>query len=156
VQADWQEKDLYSVLSVEQDADAKAIGRAYRKLARQLHPDTHPDDAEATERFKEVTAAYDVLGDPIKRAEYDEFRLASRMRRPGKVIAVHGWKVVSPTGPLRQRGLLRRRPWRMAGVRRDQRWRFDPDDLDGLLGSLLGGGGRSGAPLGEARTWKRS
>ena len=85
VQADWVEKDLYAVLGVAADADAKAISRAYRKLARQLHPDTHPDDPEAAERFKDVTAAYDVLGDATKRAEYDEFR-----RRRGRSQRV-GW-----------------------------------------------------------------
>jgi molecular chaperone DnaJ len=76
VQADWLERDLYAVLGVAEDADTKSINRAYRKLARQLHPDTHPDDPEAAERFKDVTAAYDVLGDATKRAEYDEFRRA--------------------------------------------------------------------------------
>jgi molecular chaperone DnaJ len=76
VQADWLERDLYAVLGVAADADSKTIGRAYRKLARELHPDTHPDDPEATERFKGVTAAYDVLSDEAKRAEYDEFRRA--------------------------------------------------------------------------------
>src|SRR5580704_16053933 len=76
VRADWVEKDLYAVLGVAQDADRKAITRAYRKLARELHPDTHPDDPQAAERFKEVTAAYDVIGDADKRAEYDEFRRA--------------------------------------------------------------------------------
>ncbi len=76
VQADWIEKDLYAVLGVAEDADSKAISRAYRKLARELHPDTHPDDPDAAERFKEVTAAYDVIGDATKRAEYDEFRRA--------------------------------------------------------------------------------
>jgi molecular chaperone DnaJ len=76
VQADWLEKDLYAVLGVAENAESKTITRAYRKLARELHPDTHPDDAEAAERFKEVTAAYDVIGDAGKRAEYDEFRRA--------------------------------------------------------------------------------
>jgi molecular chaperone DnaJ len=70
------EKDLYAVLGVATDADSKTIRRAYRQLARDLHPDTHPDDPEAAERFKEVTAAYDVIGDSAKRAEYDEFRHA--------------------------------------------------------------------------------
>jgi molecular chaperone DnaJ len=83
VQADWLEKDLYAVLGVANDADSKTISRAYRKLARQLHPDTHPDDADAAERFKEVTAAYDVIGDATKRAEYDEFRRAVADARPG-------------------------------------------------------------------------
>ncbi|HEX3539858.1 MAG TPA: DnaJ C-terminal domain-containing protein [Acidimicrobiales bacterium] len=76
VRSEWAEKDLYAVLGVAEDADAKTIGRAYRKLARELHPDTHPDDAAAADRFKEVTAAYDVIGDETKRAEYDEFRRA--------------------------------------------------------------------------------
>jgi molecular chaperone DnaJ len=77
VQADWLEKNLYDVLGVAEDSDGKTISRAYRKLARDLHPDTHPDDPEAAERFKEVTAAYDVIGDETKRAEYDEFRRAT-------------------------------------------------------------------------------
>src|SRR5262245_8138202 len=77
------EKDLYAVLGVATDADGKTISRAYRKLARELHPDTHPDDPEAAERFKEVTAAYDVIGDPTKRAEYDEFRRAVAGARSG-------------------------------------------------------------------------
>ena len=55
-------------------ATAKEITKAYRKLARESHPDAHPDDAAAEERFKEVSAAYDVLGDEAKRAEYDEVR----------------------------------------------------------------------------------
>ncbi len=75
-QADWLEKDSYAVLGVAEDADSKSISRAYRQLARELHPDTHPDDPGATERFKQVTAAYDVLGDENKRAEYDDFRRA--------------------------------------------------------------------------------
>jgi molecular chaperone DnaJ len=83
VQADWVEKDLYAVLGVANDADGKTISRAYRKLARELHPDTHPDDPNAAERFKEVTAAYDVIGDPTKRAEYDEFRRAVAGTRSG-------------------------------------------------------------------------
>jgi molecular chaperone DnaJ len=85
------EKDLYSVLGVEEDADDKAIGRAYRRLARQLHPDTHPDDPAAVERFKDVTAAYDVIGDPEKRAEYDEFRRAMTDPRPTSGGSDTGW-----------------------------------------------------------------
>ena len=55
-------------------ATAKELSKAYRKLARDSHPDTHPGDATAEERFKEVSAAYDVLGDEAKRTEYDEVR----------------------------------------------------------------------------------
>lgn len=62
-------KDYYSVLGVSRDATEADIKKAYRKLARELHPDV--SDAEGTERFKEVAAAYDVLGHPEKRAQYD-------------------------------------------------------------------------------------
>lgn len=63
-------QDLYEILGVSRDADADAIKKAYRKLARQLHPDVNPDP-ESQERFKEVTTAYEVLSDPTKRASYD-------------------------------------------------------------------------------------
>ncbi|HWI22179.1 MAG TPA: molecular chaperone DnaJ [Baekduia sp.] len=63
--------DLYSVLGVGRKASADEIKKAYRKLARENHPDRNPDDAKAEERFKEISAAYDVLGDPEKRKEYD-------------------------------------------------------------------------------------
>ncbi len=73
-QREWFEKDYYKVLGVSDDADAKTITKAYRKLARESHPDTHPGDAAAEERFKAVSSAYDVLGDDAKRKEYDEVR----------------------------------------------------------------------------------
>lgn len=73
-QREWYEKDYYKVLGVKDTADAKEITKAYRKLARESHPDTHPGDSAAEERFKEVSTAYDVLGDEAKRKEYDEVR----------------------------------------------------------------------------------
>src|SRR6478609_742529 len=71
---EWFEKDYYEVLGVASTAAAKDITKAYRKLARENHPDTNPNNAAAEERFKAVAAAYDVLGDEEKRKEYDEVR----------------------------------------------------------------------------------
>src|SRR5487761_1927063 len=68
---EWFEKDYYKVLGLSSSATDKEITRAYRKLAKQLHPDTNPGSEE---RFKEVSVAYDVLGDDAKRKEYDEVR----------------------------------------------------------------------------------
>src|ERR1043165_3345112 len=62
--------DLYELLGVPRDADADAIKKAYRRLARQLHPDVNPDP-ETQERFKEISRAYEILSDPQKRAAYD-------------------------------------------------------------------------------------
>jgi curved DNA-binding protein len=66
-------KDYYKILGVEPSADLKTIKSAYRKLARKYHPDVS-EETQAEERFKEVTEAYEVLGDVKKRAEYDEIR----------------------------------------------------------------------------------
>lgn len=63
--------DLYSILGVSKDADAAAIKRAYRKLAKELHPDQNAGNARAAERFSRVTAAYDILSDTEKRGAYD-------------------------------------------------------------------------------------
>ncbi|KQY21995.1 molecular chaperone DnaJ [Cellulomonas sp. Root485] len=71
---DWLEKDFYSVLGVPKDADAATIKKAYRKLARQEHPDHNPGDAKAEARFKDVGEAYAVLSDPEQRGQYDQLR----------------------------------------------------------------------------------
>jgi molecular chaperone DnaJ len=83
--------ELYKTLGVAKKASEEEIKKAYRKLARQYHPDRNPDDAAAEEKFKEISAAYDVLGDPAKRKEYDE----------GGVFAGFGGEGQAPfgTGP---------------------------------------------------------
>src|SRR3954470_7731721 len=65
------QRNPYSVLGVDRKASADEIKKAYRKLARQYHPDRNPDDASAEERFKEIQSAYDIVGDPDKRKQYD-------------------------------------------------------------------------------------
>ena len=69
-------KDYYQVLGVSEDADADAIKKSYRKLARQYHPDANPDDPAAEERFKQISEAYRVISDPEKRKQYDAMRKA--------------------------------------------------------------------------------
>nr|AAA25363.1 DNA J heatshock protein [Mycobacterium leprae]prf//1924344B DNA J heatshock protein [Mycobacterium leprae] len=72
-QREWVEKDFYKELGVSSDASPEEINRAYRKLARYLHPDANPDNSSG-ERFKVVSEAHNVLSDPVKRKEYDETR----------------------------------------------------------------------------------
>ena len=117
-QRDWFEKDYYKVLGVPSDAPAKDVTKAYRKLARQFHPDANPDDPGAEERFKEVSAAYDVLGDEAKRSEYDQVRTMGPMGG-----------FAGPGGPGGPGG--------MGGS-------FTADDLGGLFGNLFGGGAPGG------------
>ncbi|MEU1623832.1 molecular chaperone DnaJ [Streptomyces sp. NPDC020096] len=71
---DFVEKDYYKVLGVPKDATEAEIKKAYRKLAREFHPDANKGDAKAEERFKEISEANDVLSDPKRRKEYDEAR----------------------------------------------------------------------------------
>lgn len=67
-------RDFYQVLGVPDSASAAEIKRAYRKLAKQYHPDANPDNAQATERFKEISEAHSTLSDPDKRKQYDQMR----------------------------------------------------------------------------------
>jgi molecular chaperone DnaJ len=75
---DWFEKDFYAILGVPADADATAIKKAYRKLARKLHPDQRPGDKGAEKRFKEIGEAYAVLSSAEDRKQYDAIRSMSR------------------------------------------------------------------------------
>src|SRR5512144_2794701 len=70
------EKDLYAALGVARTASDAEIKKSYRKLARKHHPDVNPGNKQAEERFKAISEAYDILGDPKKRKLYDEFGMA--------------------------------------------------------------------------------
>ncbi len=120
VQREWFDKDYYAVLGVPSTASAKEVTQAYRKLARQWHPDANPDNPSAEERFKELSAAYDVLGDEARRKEYDDVRAMGPM---GARMGGFG----GPGGP-----------GGFGNVRVE-----DLGDLGDLFGGLFGGGGRT-------------
>lgn len=80
-------KDYYEILGVNEDASTEDIKKAYRRLAKEYHPDSHPGDKAAEERFKEVAEAYEVLSDPKKRKQYDE------MRKYGAFVGGEGFDI---------------------------------------------------------------
>jgi len=126
---EWFERDYYATLGVGEGATEREITKAYRRLAKQYHPDANPGNREAEERFKEISAAYDVLSDPAKRKEYDEVRrlVASGAFRGGSGGMGPGFE---GPGFVFEEGI----------------------DLSDLLGDLLGGrGGGFGRRRGGAR-----
>jgi len=90
----------YNLLGVKPDASAEQIRGAYRRLARKLHPDLNPGDRAAEERFKRVSAAYDLLGDPDKRARFDDGEIdASGAERPQRTRFYRDLAGQADTGP---------------------------------------------------------
>ena len=141
VRREWFEKDYYGVLGVAKNASAAEIKKAYRKLAQQFHPDANPGNADAETRFKEISAAYDVLGDEDKRKRYDEVRDMGASGfggfGPGGAGAA-GW----PGGAGGPGGT------RYVNVE-------DLGDVGDLFGGLFGGGGRSRGRAHAAAAWHR-
>ncbi|NLF05465.1 MAG: DnaJ domain-containing protein [Actinomycetales bacterium] len=151
---DWIEKDFYKVLGVPKDADQAAIKKAYRKLARELHPDHNPGDAKAEARFKEVGEAYAVLSDAEQRQQYDQVRAfagGARFSAPGGggggFEDIFGGLFGGGAGPG-------------AGGPGGTRVRYTQGGGGGfedILGGMFGGGGfraapRKGADVGAATT----
>ena len=120
IRREWFEKDYYAVLGVPKNAGQSEIKKAYRKLAQQHHPDANAGNPQAEERFKEISAAYDVLGDEDKRKAYD------RAREMGATGFGGGFPGGGPRGYP-------------GGVR----FETGDVDLEDLLGGMFGGvGGR--------------
>jgi molecular chaperone DnaJ len=122
VNREWLEKDYYASLGVPKNAPQAEIKKAYRKLAQRHHPDANPGDKGAEERFKEVSAAYDVLGDEASRKEYDRIR----------EMAGAGVRFGGPGGFTGGRNV------------RFEDLGFDPGNLGDIF-NLFGGGSRPGA-----------
>ena len=85
------DRDAYEILGVPKDVNEADLKKAYRKLARKYHPDVNPDDKEAEKKFKEISAAYDILSNPEKRAEYDQMGAEAYYASPG---AAHDYEEV--------------------------------------------------------------
>jgi curved DNA-binding protein len=128
-------RDYYEALGVPRDASADDIRSAYRKLARQYHPDVNKDDPEAEDRFKEISEAYEVLRDPEKRAAYDRF--GQNWKAGQDVSGAAGFGGFDPSG-----GAARGR-----GGRGFQDVRFDTGgaDFSEFFEGLFGARGRGGA-----------
>jgi len=124
-------KDLYKVLGVAENADEAAIKKAYRKLAKEYHPDVTGNDKKKTERFKEINEAYAVLGDKDKRAEYE--RLKNAPIRPDGMPEGFDAEAFART---------------FGGMRGGRGVTFESEDLGDLFATLFGDGRRGASPFG--------
>jgi molecular chaperone DnaJ len=146
-------KDFYAVLGVSSSASQDEIKKTYRRLAAKHHPDKNPNDAKAADRFKEISEAYTVLGDPQKRKQYDE------MRRLGAFTGFGGGR----SGGSRPSGSgARPGPGAGAGAGADANgFRFQDFDIGGIGGlgdlfaSMFGGGAGERPAGGRARREER-
>ncbi|WP_298743385.1 DnaJ C-terminal domain-containing protein [uncultured Brevundimonas sp.] len=125
--------DPYKELGVSRGATADEIKKAFRKLAKELHPDKNPGNTAADERFKRITAAFDLLGDKEKRAKYDRGEIDADGREQFRGFG--GGPGGGATGS----------PFGHGG---GQRGGFENIDLDELFGGMFGGGARSGGARG--------
>ncbi len=124
--------DVYSTLGVSRGADDATIKKAYRKLAKELHPDRNRDNPKASERFGEVTAAYDLLSDKDKRAQYDRGEIDEN----GNPKMPYGYG-----GGGGSQGGFRQGPGGGG-------FEFSESDIGDIFGGIFGGGARARRPGG--------
>ncbi len=124
--------DPYKELGVARGASQDEIKKAFRKLAKELHPDKNPGNRDADERFKRITAAFDLLGDAEKRVKFDRGEIDADGREQFR--GFQGGGRGGPGGPGGN-------PFEQGGARQG----FENIDLDELFGGMFGGGGRPGA-----------
>ena len=133
-----QYKDYYQTLGVSRNADDKEIKKAFRKLARQYHPDKNPGDKKSEEKFKEINEAYEVLSDPEKRQKYDQFG--------------NDWDKFSRMGGTANDFWSQWARQQPGGFTQTQN--INMEDLDSMFGGslfemLFGGSGRTGSRQGS-------
>ncbi|MEO6199769.1 MAG: DnaJ C-terminal domain-containing protein [Cryobacterium sp.] len=140
---DWFDKDFYKILGVAKDASPAELKKAYRKLARKYHPDANPGNPAAEEKFKELSEAHAVIGDPEQRKEYDAVRAmggGARFTAPGGAGQAGGFEDVF--GGMFGGG---------GGGGRQQGYSFQQGGFDDILGGVFGRGGGFGSPSGGFR-----
>ena len=125
-------RDLYQELGVAKTADAEAIRRAYRKLAKDLHPDKKPGDKASEDRFKKINAAFDILGDADKREKYDRGEIDADGHETARGFGGAGG------------------PFNGGGPYGGFSGRFEGADFDDILGQIFSGGGPFGGAGGAA------
>lgn len=119
------QKNYYEILGVPENASEEDIKKAYRRLAKEYHPDKHQGEAAAEAKFKEIGEAYDVLKDPTKRRKYDELRRYSSG---------------GAQGSMSYEDFMSRFGGQRAGSSEEFTWGFGGDSLDDIFSSLFGGG----------------
>ena len=137
-------RDYYEVLGVAKDADAAAIKRAYRKLAKKYHPDSNPGDKTAEQMFKDVNEAYDVLSDPKKKKLYDQFGHAAFDETAGYGQGAQGAGGFGGFGGFGNGGAYRSGSFR-SGDGTYHEFHFEGGDGDDIFGDIFGnmfGGGK--------------